>query len=352
MQNFLGARWVSHDIACNEIQSQFGGTIDTSLAHGLRQFRNLLGTRGGRGGEGPDIKNVEDTSGNKYHMRPGGVPFLAEPLIETQELDDGSHVIRATLGDFKQLGWAVAKMQTQLPNSRFDIGEIKNNLKPSNDYLTDPLELTAGIGGRDYFRGLLKAAFNLVAANSTEVALLRCFDALRSFIVDGNGRDADHVRWIATADPLPFPQLGLFDHFIAVYSRGESVEGVVQFFGGISHLVRLTDSYDGPDISFGYRVNPLRDSDPPETRQPEFEIGIIPGFDGGHESPGKDVWGIYSTLFVDFMHKYYQRAEHIEIERIADEILSPYDGKLLSSQARHKLLERMTSFIASRLSFE
>ena len=245
MQNFLGARWVSHDIACNEIQSQFGGTIDTSLAHGLRQFRNLLGTRGGRGGEGPDIKNVEDTSGNKYHMRPGGVPFLAEPLIETQELDDGSHVIRATLGDFKQLGWAVAKMQTQLPNSRFDIGEIKNNLKPSNDYLTDPLELTAGIGGRDYFRGLLKAAFNLVAANSTEVALLRCFDALRSFIVDGNGRDADHVRWIATADPLPFPQLGLFDHFIAVYSRGESVEGVVQFFGGISHLVRLTDSYDG-----------------------------------------------------------------------------------------------------------
>ena len=352
LQNFLGARWVSRDIACNEIQSQFGSTIDLSLERGLRQFRNLLGSRGGRGGDGPDIKNVTDKSGNKYHMRPGGVPFLAEPIIQTQELDDGSQLIRATLGDFSQLGWAVAKMQTQFPNARLDIGEIQNNLKSSNDYLTDPLKLSAGIGCGDYFRGLLKAAFNLLGANNSEVALLPCFDAIRSHIVNGKGRDADHVRWMATADSLPFPELGPFDHFIAVSSRGETVEGIVQFFGSIRHLIRLTDRYSGPDISFAYRVNPLRDSNPSETRQPEYDIGQVPAFDGGHESPNDDVWGVYSALFVEFMQKHHQRAKNREIERIVCETLAPYDGKLLPSEAKHELLEKMSVFIASRLSIE
>lgn len=49
LQNFLGARWVSNQIVCNEVQKQFGETIDCDLEKALRPFRNLLGSKGGRG---------------------------------------------------------------------------------------------------------------------------------------------------------------------------------------------------------------------------------------------------------------------------------------------------------------
>lgn len=352
LQNFLGARWVSHDISCNEVQSMFGNTIDVALEQGLQQFRNLLGTKGGRGGQGPDVKNIKDSEGNKYHMEPGGVPHLAEPSIITNELEDGTHVVQARLGDMKQLGWAIAKLRNQFPNATWDIEEIKGKLTSEREYLKDRIHLRAGIGGRDYFRGLLKAAFNLLGANAADIALRPCFDTLRTYVLNGIGDDKSHIRWLTTADKLAITDLGPFDHFVAIYSRGRTVDGIVQFFGGISHIVRLSDSYDGPDFCFGYQVNPLRDSSPAETRTPSFDPTHLPMFDEGHEMPGPDVWPIYSALFSRFMESYYDIASKGEISRIVDEILAPHEGEILSEEIVSELIENISKFIVTRIQRE
>lgn len=349
LQNFLGARWVSHDISCNEVQSLFGETIDSALDEGLRQFRNLLGTKGGRGGDGPDLKNVEDSEGNKYHLLPGGVPHLAQPIIATNQLEDGTHVVHAKLGDMKQLGWAIAKLRNQFPNATWNIDEIKGKFTSEKQYLTEKIHLRAGIGGREYFRGLLKAAFNLLGANAHSIALLPCFDTLRDFILNGTGDDGNHIRWLATTDKLAISDIGPFDHFIGIYSHGKSVDGIVQFFGGISHIVRLTDCYDGPEFRFGYQVNPLRNGDPAETRTPDFNPLQFPRFDEGHEKPGPDVWPIYSAIFSRLLEKYYDMASKKEISRIVDEVLIPHDGELLSEEIVGELVEQISKFILTRI---
>ncbi len=262
LQNFLGARWVSNDISCNEAQALFGETIDSALEEGLRQFRNLLGTKSGRGGDGPDLKNIEDSEGNKYHILPGGIPHLAQPTIATNQLEDGSHVVHVKLGDMKQLDWAIAKLRNQFPTASWNIEEIKGQLTSEKQYLNDKIRLRAGIGGQEYFRGLLKAAFNLLGVNDSSIALHPCFDALRIFILDGTGEDRNHIRWLTTTDKLAISNLGPFDHFVGIYSKGNTVDGIVQFFGGICHIVRLTSNYNGPEFRFGYQVNPLRNSPP------------------------------------------------------------------------------------------
>ena len=349
MQNFLGARWVSHDISCNEVQKIFGETIDPALEEGLRPFRNLLGSKGGRGGDGPPIKNVEDSSGNRYHLQPGGIPTLAEPLIATRELDDGTHQLHAKLGDMRQLEWAVKKLQTQFPSVNWNTQELREKLFPEKAYLRERLHLRTGIGGREYFRGLLKIAFNLLGAKSVDIALRPCFDALRIYIVDGNGDDKNHIRWLTTADKLAIENLGPFDHFVAVFSTGSTVDGIVQFFGGISHLIRLTDNYDGPAFCFGYQVNPLRDSAPAETRAPVFDTNLIPKFDEGHISPGPDVWPVYHALFSQFLEDHTDRACKAEIARIVDEVLLPHDGEIQSQEIIGELAHKVANFISSRM---
>lgn len=349
LQNFLGARWVSNDISCNEVQALFGETIDSALEQGLRQFRNLLGTKGGRGGDGPDLKNVEDSKGNKYHIQPGGVPHLAQPIIATNQLEDGSHVVHAKLGDMKQLGWAIAKLRNQFPNASWNIEELKGQLTSEKQYLNDKIHLRAGIGGREYFRGLLKAAFNLLGANDSNIAFRPCFDAVRTFILEGTGEDRNHIRWLATTDRLNIPDLGPFDHFVGIYSQGETVDGIVQFFGGISHIVRLAANYDGPEFCFGYQVNPLRDSTPAETRTPNFDPQQLPRFCDGHEKPGPDVWPIYSAIFSRLLESYYDMGSKREISRIVDEVLIPHEGEILSEEVVGELVEQMSKFIVTRI---
>jgi hypothetical protein len=349
LQNFLGARWVSHEISCNEAQSLFGKTIDSALEEGLRQFRNLLGTKGGRGGEGPDVKNVKDSEGNTYHVLPGGVPHLAEPIIKTRELENGVHEVQAKLGDIKQLGWAIAKLKSQFPGATFDIDEIKGGMKAESGYLNDRVGMRAGIGGRDYFRGLLKSVFNLLGVNNPSVALMPCFDGVRDYVLRGSGDDKNHIRWLATADKLPVVDLGPVDHFVCIYSCGGNVDGIVQFFGGISHGVRLTDCYDGPEFSYGYQVNPFRNSEPPETRAPAFDPGSFPRFEDGFDAPGPDVWTVYGARVSQLMTTYYDIASEAEISRIVDRILMPHVGEELSQARVDELINEVLKFIVSRV---
>lgn len=349
LQNFLGARWVSHDISCNEAQSIFGETIDSALEAGLRQFRVLLGTRGGRGGDGPTIKNVEDTKGNKYHILPGGTAVIAEPVVSISELESGTHAVQTKFAGMKQFDWAVAKLRSQFPGASWDIEEIKGKLTSETEYLDDRIHLRAGIGGRDYFRGLLKVAFNLLGVNAADIALQPCFDPLRNYILNGVGAHGSHIRWLATADELAVEKLGYFDHFVAICSNGKSVDGVVQFFGSIGHIVRLTNNYDSQDFCYGYQVNPLRDTDPAENRQPDFDAGQLPRFDDGYDDPGPDLWPIYQALFSRFMKNHYDFATKKEISRIVDGVLAPHEGSLLSEEIIGEFAEQVSKFMVSKL---
>lgn len=350
LQNFLGARWVSHEISCNEAQALFGETIDSALEQGLRQFRNLLGTKGGRGGNGPTLKNVDDFEGNKYyHIQPGGIPYIAQPIITTNQLEDGSHVAYIKLGDMKQLGWAIAKLRNQFPKAPWKTEDLAKQFTLEAEYLNDSIQLSAGIGGREYFRGLLKAAFNLLGAKDSRIALRPCFDTLRAFILAGTGEDKNHIRWINTTDKLNIPELGPFDHFVGIYSEGENVDGIVQFFGGISHLVRMTSNYDGPKFRFGYQVNPLRDSNPSERRELNFDPQHLPRFAHGHENPGPEVLSIYRAIFSRFLEGYYKMASEKEISKIMDEVLIPHEGEILSDEIVGELVEQVSKFIVTRI---
>src|SRR4051812_4466642 len=82
LHNFLGARWDSPLIVCNACQKEFGHTIDVAFERGLQPIRNLLGTRGGRGGEGPTLKGQSTLAGETVDLAPGGKPSLSEPEVQ------------------------------------------------------------------------------------------------------------------------------------------------------------------------------------------------------------------------------------------------------------------------------
>ena len=158
----------------------------------------------------------------------------------------------------------------------------------------------------------------------------------------------DHIRWLSSIDELPVEALGQFDHVVVVYTRGANVDGVVQFFGGISHLIRLSNDYNGPELCYSYQVNPLRNTEPAEIRNSVTNSHKFPDFDNGHIEPGPMVWPIYNSILCNLLARHSMMATENEILRIADETLGTGEQEV-SDESLEKFYAELDVFIRSRL---
>jgi hypothetical protein len=348
LQNALGARWVSGAISSNSAQHQFGSTIDVALADGLKEIRNWLGAKGGRGELGPSLKNIMGTAGTKFTVAPGGKPAISEPVIKTAELPDETHQVEVVLGDMNQLGWAVAKLRQAFPDANFDIQELRQRAVAQSGYVNEQLNLQSGLGGDDFFRGAMKAVFNLLGVCDVNTALSPIFDDARTFILTGTGKHTQFVRWLKTPEPIALPKIGDFDQFVAVYSRNGCVEGYIQFYGEIGYLIRLAEGYSSSEFRFGYLVDSLRERDPAEDRNPVFRVEDIPAFDSGSELPVDSVWPVYSARFSRILARHYERANVQNLSRIVDDVLLPHDGKIITQEMINELSGKMAEYIVHR----
>ena len=349
LQNFLGARWTSTEISSNKAQHQFGSTIDVALAEGLKEIRNLLGTRGGRGDRGPSLKNIAGSEGTKFTVDPGGKPNIAEPVIKTTEMPDGQHQVQVILGDMKQLGWAIAKLKAMYPDAVFDIDELRRQAVIQSGYVDEHLNYKSGLGGDQFFRGALKSVFNLLGASDANIAILGAFDEVRTFILHGTGDSKKFVRWLRTAEAIEIPKIGDFDQFAAVYSKNGYVDGYIQFYGELGFLLRLAEWYDGPEFHYAYVVDSFRNSAPAEIRHPDFDKGKIPNFESGSLLPDETVWPIMSVRYSRILERYYQYADTQNLSRIVDDVLLPHDGKTITKEMLGDLSQKAAEYIAHRL---
>lgn len=349
LQNFLGARWTSTEISSNQAQHQFGSTIDVALADGLKEIRNLLGTRGGRGELGPSLKNIMGSEGTKFTVEPGGQPKIAAPVLKPSQMPDGLHQVQVSLGEMNQLGWAVAQLKEMYPNTQFDINELRKSVVVQPRYVSESLNYRSGLGGDEFFRGVLKAAFNLLGASNRSTALLDNFDDVRTFILTGAGDCKKFIRWLNTPDEIVLPKIGEFDQFVAVYSKGGFVDGYIQFYGEIGFLLRLTEKYEGPEFCYGYLVDPFRDAAPAEIRHPDFRVASIPSFESGSPLPDESAGRSIIARFSRILTRHYKRADTKNLSRLVDEVLLPHDGKTITQEMINELSQKVGEYIAHRL---
>ena len=349
LQNFLGARWTSTEISSTQAQHQFGSTIDVALAEGLKEIRNLLGTRGGRGERGPSLKNILGTEGTKFTVDPGGKPNIAEPVIKTMEMPDGQHQVQVVLGNMKQLGWAVAKLKEMYPDAAFDINELRRHAIIQSGYIDEHLNFTSGLGGDEFFRGALKSVFNLLGASDAKIAMLDIFDEVRNFILHGTGDCKKFVRWLKTDEEIEIPRIGDFDQFLSIYSKNKHIDGYIQFYGELGFLLRIADSYDGPEFSYGYVVDSFRNANPAEIRHPNFDKEKIPTFDSGSLLPDETVLRVMSIRFSRILERYYRHADAQNLSSIVDDVFLPHDGKMITKEMLNEFAEKAAEYIAHRL---
>jgi hypothetical protein len=350
LQNFLGARWVSAEIVCDDVQEIFSQSIDKALELGFKEYRVLLGTEGGRGGKGPSLK-VDTTEGRTMLVEPGGTAKLTEPRMTP--LDDTPDSFHAEISSAIDAGWLAKKIRDLYP--KIDMAGLIASLvalkSPATAPRTDPtdrLKLTVRLGGELFFRGAMKATFNLLGVNNPTLALSDIFDPVRLFILDGTGDSRTFGRW-PVKKPTLLPRHGEFDHFIAVYSYAGAVEAFAQFFGAFHWTFRLAGSYSGPDFCHAYSVDPFREAVPAEDRNPNVTAQSFVAFDDGRSEQDEDVRRYGRAAAEEFLRRHLARSSRIEIEAAIQNAWGPADGHVLTKADIDRVTDAVKEIMLRRI---
>ncbi len=324
LQNALGTRWTSDAIVCDELQKEFGETIDAAIAEALHPFRSLFDVATGRGKPATALRNLESSTGHKAALEPGGILGIEAPRVRIERMPDGSKMlsIAARPG---HVDWAVHLVAQQVPElNQAKLRADLQKVKPASDATPDgeTVRVQFRAGGRPYERATLKAVFNLMGAEKLPV-FDPAFDPVREFVRTGAGQPERFMRYAVENTFQPKTKLGPIDHYILLTTRGTEVIGLVQFFGAIQHVVRLAEGYAGTAFQIGYVVNSLRHPAPAESRIPEFSGTAIPEFERQPPKPGPRVWEWQSARISAVMHAHEEILLNAQIARIIDEVRGP-----------------------------
>ncbi|HUO25004.1 MAG TPA: hypothetical protein VMU61_05010 [Candidatus Aquilonibacter sp.] len=330
LQNFLGARWTSHEIVSNDLQRAFGSGIDVDFEECVEVIRNLMGTRGGRGGDGPTLKGLATADQRKVNLLPGGKVQMAGPLLTEIELPDGQKKVLIKAETPEHVAWALAQIKAKYPKTQIDEQALLASATVTEGYIDSPVLHKLELGGPELFRGLLKACFNLLGAVHPEIALQPCFNGVRDYIREGTGGAASYIRWYASEELPKLPRLGSADQHIFIVCRGSSVEGVAQLFGGLVYPFQLTDSYYGPAFTCGYVVDPFRESEPAERRNPEFDVVAVPVFSEQQDEQNEAVIESFKRRLGKIIELHFQRHRKTVIERSLQEVVAAHGGDVIT----------------------
>lgn len=135
------------------------------------------------------------------------------------------------------------------------------------------------LGGPAYFRGVLKALFNLLGTTKAAVAVSYAVEPLQQLHHHARRR-LHRVHSLGyRRRRAPGPEIGPVDHVLAIVGRRPVISGYTLVFGSIAHGVRLSTLYNGEDFEVGYIVDPLREGHPPARRLVAVNPQLLPTFD-------------------------------------------------------------------------
>jgi hypothetical protein len=298
-----------------------------------------MGTRSGRGGDGPTLKGLTTTGEHKVNLLPGGKVQMAAPILKEIDLPDGQKQVLVNAATPKQAAWAFAQIKAKYPKTQLDEQALLASAKVTEGYINSPVLHKLELGGPELFRGLLKACFNLLGAEHPEIALLPCFNGVREYIRDGSGGAGSYTRWYASTELPNLPRLGSADQHIFIVCRGSSVEGVAQLFGGLVYPFQLTDSYSGPAFTCGYVVDPFRESEPAERRNPEFDAAAVPVFSEQEDEQNEAVIESLKSRLGKIIELHFDRHRETVVERTVQEVLKSHGGNEFTDEMASELAD-------------
>lgn len=251
----LGGRLGSKALLDKSTNDRFGATIDIALADCLLPIRVLLDAKAADGRSPPPLRGVKAKDGRLFNLLPGGKPEMAAPRIDVDERE-GKLAIE---GHARSMREARQLMRRVLAKHSLPIELLEKIAKSGEEHIPD-LEISLEYDS-NVWRGILKTACNLLAYQRSDLFLDSGFDAVRKFVLDGDGHPWDFLAFNTSPIDLALEgrQFGDVDHLVVLNgdcATGD-VLGLVVLYGQLQFTVRLGVGPIVSSFTSAYRVDQL-----------------------------------------------------------------------------------------------
>ncbi|WP_071871054.1 HNH endonuclease [Atopomonas hussainii] len=249
--NAIGGRKKVKGFICKSCNNTSGDNWESELAKQLNPLSLLFGISRERG-EAPS-QLFETTGGDKLKLNVDGSMSIEKPTYSERPMEPGAGVqiqIRArSMAEAKQMLQGVKRKYPQV-----DLKESLNNAKSQYYYCPDMLNFNLSFGGHKAGRSIVKSALALAA--SSGIPARECTEATNYLRSD----EAEACfGYFYEKDLIQNRPKGIPLHCISIKgcSKIKQVIGYVEYFGTLRTVLCLCESYEGPEISDTYAINPI-----------------------------------------------------------------------------------------------
>ena len=338
LQNFLGGRLKSGNIACNDCQDCFS-KFEAAGACDLQFIRNIICAAGNRSSsKAPTIKGISDDNGYTYNLLPGLKPVLSKPFL-TRDGDE----YKVQFSNWEMCNWAKHMVEEEAGTKNLHLNYVEQKL-----HFVGKLNYEGTLISDAIARSLIKSSINLFAINNKKSNIDADFSSVVGYIFDRSSiaKTNYYFRYMKRHTALPYDDLSPYAHQIYVYSQNNNICSAIRLYGHFSYVSLLCSSYDGTDFMYTYALDPLSKGSEGDVKSSDFSLEkykMMPSFDDGAIS-FSDLEGNLCYELHEFMEKSFNKIleefipEYLSVNDICDVLKLPHE---LSPQVRMLLINLM-----------
>ncbi len=249
--NAIGGRKKIKGFICESCNNSSGDDWESELAKQLNPLSLFFGISRERG-EAPS-QLFETTGGDRLKLNVDGSMDIEKPIYSESPMESGTGVqiqIRArSMPEAKRMLQGVKRKYPQV-----DLNELLENAISQSSYCSDMLHFNLSFGGHEAGRSIVKSA--LALAVSSGIPAEECTEATNYL---KNDEAEACFGYFYEKDLITNRPKGIPLHCVSIKGCGKTkqVIGYVEYFGVQRVILCLSGTYEGPDISDTYAINPI-----------------------------------------------------------------------------------------------
>lgn len=252
--NSFGGKKITRNVCCNSCNVRLGIEVDKVTSEEYSFFLTMLGTVSGTGRPAPTQKAAFMFAGRPFNISPSG-KVSGPGRIDVTSVSPTEEMVQVQASSVEE---AQVLLASFLQGKGKTIDDLKDRIVRETSAPIPTLNRGMEIGGFEQCRSFTKMMINY-AASCMSPPRLRGGAFNRAFaFINGSDQDFDGAVLDGITAFPESPRISSINHrvfFFSSFEKGTAL-GLLELFGSFRFSAVLSDTWDGPDISCGYAIDP------------------------------------------------------------------------------------------------
>ncbi len=343
--NAIGGRKTVKGFICRKCNNVYGNQWDADLCKQFNFFCLKLQIKRHRGT--PSSMEVATVDGRQLMMNFDGSFHYINPVFE-EERNEDKYQIRIQARTVDEAKRMMKGVKRKYP--KFDYEKALSHLEDDKVPLDSPVTFAIELGGKNYWRSLVKTALSFAFANGVipEKSFMSC-----QYLLEKIPEQTVPYNFFYSRDLVANRDKNKIFHCLALEGDPERkiLVAYVEYFSFARHVILLSNNYTGDRIKVQYAIDPMKGEEFPvqvtlDLNDEELDR-VIQGIDDD-EGYMREIGHVMSLVYA-YSQRQGRRQAIIDATEYAKKQLGLKDDSLINEEIWPDFIKQASTYFARYL---